>query len=128
MSETEPQVWLQRAESNLRLAERGNVEGVLLEDLCFEAQQAAEKALKALLLEFSGDFPRVHSIGLLLERLDKHVSIPDSIKEAVELTDYAVQLRYPGHYAPVTEAEYQRAIVLATRTLDWVKQNLTREK
>ena len=35
-------VALRRARSNLQLAERGSrVKGVLLEDLCFNAQQAA---------------------------------------------------------------------------------------
>jgi HEPN domain-containing protein len=41
---TDPQVWLERAKSNLLLAEKGKRKGVMLEDLCFNAQQAAEKA------------------------------------------------------------------------------------
>jgi len=45
MSKADYLVWLQRAESNLNLAKKGKLEGVMLEDLCFEAQQAAEKAL-----------------------------------------------------------------------------------
>lgn len=43
-----PKGWLARAHSNLLLAESGHQRGVFLEDLCFEAQQAAEKALKAV--------------------------------------------------------------------------------
>lgn len=43
-----PHRWIKHAKSNLRLAENGgNLSGVLYEDLCFNAQQAAEKALKA---------------------------------------------------------------------------------
>lgn len=39
--------WLNRAQSDLTLA--GNrIENVYLEDLCFHAQQAAEKGLKAI--------------------------------------------------------------------------------
>jgi len=45
---TDPRVWLARAHSNLKLATLGYQQGVFLEDLCFEAQQAAEKALKAV--------------------------------------------------------------------------------
>ena len=37
-----PKGWLARARSNLLLAESGQQRGVFLEDLCFEAQQAAE--------------------------------------------------------------------------------------
>ena len=39
--------WLRRARSNLSQAEGGvRLPGVCLEDLCFQAQQAAEKAMK----------------------------------------------------------------------------------
>lgn len=44
---SDPFIWLQRAHSNLILANKGKLKGVMLEDLCFNAQQAAEKALKA---------------------------------------------------------------------------------
>jgi len=49
MTTEEFETWLRRAESNLHIARMGKGEGVFLEDLCFEAQQAAEKALKACL-------------------------------------------------------------------------------
>ncbi len=42
--------WLGRAESNLARARLGRQsEDILYEDICFDAQQAAEKALKGLL-------------------------------------------------------------------------------
>jgi len=48
---SDPQEWLIRAKGNLNLAEKGGrLKGVLLEDLCFNAQQAAEKALKGVCL------------------------------------------------------------------------------
>jgi HEPN domain-containing protein len=52
MTVAEFEDWLQRAESNLEIARRARGEKVFLEDLCFEAQQAAEKALKALLIRW----------------------------------------------------------------------------
>ena len=61
MTVEEFEIWLRRAESNLRIARAGREEGVFLEDLCFEAQQAAEKALKALLIYLGGEYPRVHT-------------------------------------------------------------------
>lgn len=42
--------WFQNANSDLILAGIDPPEGVRLESFCFHAQQAAEKALKALLL------------------------------------------------------------------------------
>ena len=119
MTTREFEIWLQRAESNLRIARGGRGEGIFLEDLCFEAQQAAEKALKALLIYLSDDFPRVHAFTLLLERLEQYVAVPEAIREVVELSDFAVQMRYPGDYYPVSEDEYERALELAERVLDW---------
>ena len=43
----DPREWLNRARSNLVKA-RHRMPEVYLEDLCFEAQQAAEKAIKAV--------------------------------------------------------------------------------
>jgi hypothetical protein len=40
--------WLRRARSNLARAKQDKPDEVLFEDLCFDAQQAVEKALKAL--------------------------------------------------------------------------------
>jgi HEPN domain-containing protein len=119
--------WLQRAESNLEIARRARGEKVFLEDLCFEAQQAAEKALKALLIYLSGDYPRVHSFTLLLERLEQHAAVPEPIREVVELSDYAVQIRYPGDYYPVSKEEYERAMELAERVLQWVRSQIGQE-
>jgi HEPN domain-containing protein len=121
MATEEFEAWLYRAQSNLRIAHLGRGEGVFLEDLCFEAQQAAEKALKALLIYLSDDYPRVHAFALILEQLEQHVTVPESIREVVELTDYAVQIRYPGDYYPVSEEEYERALELAERVLRWVR-------
>jgi len=44
--------WLKRARSNLERAKLGKVsQGILYEDLCFDAQQAVEKSLKAILIK-----------------------------------------------------------------------------
>src|SRR5829696_10527795 len=45
----DPREWLNRARSNLVRAQ-AILPGVYLEDLCFDAQQAAEKAIKAVLI------------------------------------------------------------------------------
>ena len=98
------------------------MEGILLEDLCYQAQQAAEKALKALYLKRGVAFPFVHSLDLLLAGLeDLGLEIPDAIDQATILTRYAVETRYPGAYEPVTEAEYQEAIGFAEAILSWAE-------
>ena len=123
---TEPafERWLRRAKSNLAIARMDKREDVMLEDLCFEAQQAAEKALKALLIDLSGDYPRTHAFTRLLTRLEAYLTVPRAVREVVELSDYAVQMRYPGDYYPVSEEEYQRAVELAARVLRWVESQI----
>ena len=46
--------WLKRARSNLERAKMGKVtQEILYEDLCFDAQQAVEKSLKAILIKLN---------------------------------------------------------------------------
>lgn len=71
---------------------------------CFHAQQCAEKALKALLIARSIEFPPTHAIERLLDLLSgAAVELPPDVDEAFILTQYAVQTRYPGVWEPVTE-------------------------
>jgi len=126
----EPQVgtpaeWLQRAKSNLIRAQQPRPEGVCWEDLCFDAQQAVEKALKALLVRYHLPFRYVHDIAELLTLLEQGgITLPKDVRLAAGLSDYAVAARYPGPMEPVTEEEYQEAIVLSATVLRWVEQLL----
>lgn len=117
-----PENWLRRAKSNLIRAMQPKHEEVFWEDYCFDAQQAAEKALKALLLFHKIPFRFVHDIAELLTVLEQNgVSLPESIKKAAELSDYAVEARYPGPMEPVTEDEHKEAIKAANEVVSWVK-------
>ena len=122
------EIWLIRAQSNLQLAKTGKKKDIVYEDLCFEAQQSAEKALKALLIYFRGNFPKVHSFNVLLNHLQKHVGIPKYIQDVLELSDYAVQARYPGDYFPVTKEEYKKAVKISQKILLWVKKTIKEEQ
>ncbi len=104
--------WLKRAKSNLVRARAGKVaQEVLYEDLCFDAQQAVEKALKALCVMNGLSFGRVHDIAYLMELLEKaDIKIPQRLQKAKILTDYAVETRYPGDYVPVDEEMYDEAL------------------
>ncbi len=121
----DPREWLRRARSNLALA-RARGPDVYLEDLCFEAQQAAEKAIKAVLIHLGHEVPRAHDLARLLSVLgDAGEDIPDDVREAVDLTPYAVLGRYPGPLRALTEEEYLRAVVLAERVVRWAEQRVT---
>jgi HEPN domain-containing protein len=116
---------LRRARSNLLRAQQPKPDGVLWEDHCFDAQQAAEKALKALLTYQGIPFRFTHDIAALLTEVEQIAGeIPASVRSAVVLTDYAVTARYPGTAEPVTEQEYIEAVALASATVEWVDQRL----
>lgn len=114
--------WLRHAESDLALA-KVSIEGpILFESLCFHAQQAAEKAIKAVLVRQGIVPPRSHNLGSLVDLLPEECILPDYLAEATLLTDYAVASRYPGVYESVDEAEYLTAVELAEAVLSWARE------
>ena len=119
----DPAEWLRRARSNLAKAKAGDMPDVLYEDLCFDAQQASEKAIKALLVRQQAVFPRTHAIGELLTLVQQSgIEVPSPIRESALLTDYAVVTRYPGSAEDVTRAQYEQAVALAERVVRWADE------
>jgi len=116
-----PSDWLRHAWSDLELARVVRNSRILLEDLSFHAEQAAEKALKAVLIFKSIPFPKTHNIRTLLDFLPRDVIPTKEVKEAAGLTDYAVLSRYPGDLEPVTDEEYRRALSLAEIVVKWAE-------
>lgn len=116
-----PASWLCYANSDLELARVVRQPKVLLETLCFHTQQAAEKALKAVLVEHSIPFPKTHSVGRLLDLLPSSLHTPVEVQESASLTDYAVFSRYPGEIEDVEEEEYQNALRLAETVVKWAE-------
>jgi HEPN domain-containing protein len=106
----EPREWLNRAQSDLLLA-KTKKKGIYLEDLCFHAQQAAEKAIKALLIARGVEFPYIHDIAGLFTLLEMTgEDLPTIVREGEKLTRFAVFTRYPGIAQPISHKEYEEAI------------------
>jgi HEPN domain-containing protein len=114
-----PADWLRYARSDLNLARIAAGSDVMLEMLCFHAQQAAEKSIKAVLLAAGIPFPRTHNIGTLLAFVPATHTLPTDVALAVSLTDYAVVNRYPGEYEEVSDVDYEEAIRLASAVVAW---------
>ncbi|MCJ7808757.1 MAG: HEPN domain-containing protein [Desulfobulbaceae bacterium] len=121
--------WLHRAKSNMARAKAGRVTSeVLYEDLCFDSQQAVEKALKSVCILHEIIFPKTHDIAYLIELLEKgSVTIPGNIQQAKILTGYAVESRYPGDYEPVDETEYIKSVEIAEKVLKWAENKTEME-
>jgi HEPN domain-containing protein len=120
---SEAKEWLRRAKANLKLGNENSyvdLEDVAIEDLCFNLQQCAEKALKALLVYHKVDFPKTHDIADLIKLLKKNalINIPESIKRAAELTTFAVITRYP-HWTVVVQEDYDAAFDIAEEVFNW---------
>ena len=100
--------WLARAKGDLILAKGPLQQGAFLEDLCFHAQQAVEKAIKAFYVYHGLVFRYTHDLDELLTGLRSHgISIPAKVEDSIVLTTYAWEARYPGVTEPVTEEEYR---------------------
>jgi HEPN domain-containing protein len=123
----DPREWLNRARSNLVRAQ-AMLPGVYLEDLCFDAQQASEKAIKAVLLARGAAFPPIHDLARLLTILDETgAPVSPAIADAARLTRYAVASRYPGVSEPVTTEEHQRAVAIAAAVVQWAEEQIAKE-
>jgi HEPN domain-containing protein len=94
----------------------------LLEGLCFHAQQAAEKSLKAVLVHRGIPFPKTHNLRTLLDLLPKDMAMPAVFEEIAKLTDYVVLGRYPAAVEPVDMDEYREAIALAEVAVSWARE------
>lgn len=116
-----PADWLRHARSDLALAKVTATEHVLRETLCFHAQQAAEKSLKAVLILRGIPFPKTHNLAVLLDVLPDTLQGRDDIAESLSLTQYAVDTRYPGTEEPIGDAEYAEAIRLAEAVWQWAE-------
>lgn len=118
---------MRHARSDLALAKASPPPGTLLEALCFHAQQAAEKALKSVLVSRSVPVPRTHSIGALLDLVAQHASVSSHLRQAAALTEYAVTTRYPGDFEPVGAEEHSAAVRLAEGVVSWAETILGRQ-
>lgn len=122
-----PQDWLTRAKGDLALARVPLPEGAFYEDLCFHAQQAAEKALKAVYLRRGWQFRYTHDLEELTTGLkQKGLEVPDNVEEAVILSSFAWESRYPAPAEPVTYDEYREAVGHAESVVAWAEKEMGR--
>ena len=118
--------WLGQAANDLAHA-RHAAGGEFFAQACYAAQQAAEKALKALLLHSGVDAGRTHSVvGLRRRLMEAGVEVPAdvlSLENAQELTRLNIETRYPlgdAEDAPFElfgQEQAHRAITIAERVV-----------
>ena len=98
--------------------------------ICYHCQQAAEKAVKALIVYFGsqGGMPKHHDIQFLLSQIrnivkeQKGIEIEESLMDIAEsLSKYGVAPRYPNEIE-VDENQVRKALTDAAAILDWVNR------
>lgn len=89
--------------------------------LGFHAQQAIEKALKAVAVERGQEVPRTHDLVALAQVLtDKGLSLPVTIDQLRALNPFAVEYRYDDEMIPQTSREALAATLNAA--MDWAEK------
>ena len=89
------ELWLEQARRDLAWAEDSRDTGHF-HGACFVAQQAAEKALKAVIEELDLGFVRTHSLTRLYELVRLHYPVVGNMDMLDRLDSVYIEARYPG--------------------------------
>ena len=103
--------WLRYAEEDLITAETYLKDPrVPSRQSCWHAQQAAEKALKAVLIFLQIDFRRTHDLNVLRDLLPESWQLKTALPNLGALNRWAVAARYPDDPQEATEANASEAV------------------
>ena len=119
--------WLEKARRDFLTSQTGLDSARPFTDIiCFHAQQATEKHLKAYLLWHELDFPRTHALeDLVLLAAQKD---PDFLRlkdKVTMLTPHAVEARYPEFEEPLLE-DARKIVDIAREVRDFVLEKLSK--
>lgn len=119
--------WLAYAREDLSLARREHErDGSVHRWVCFAAKQAAEKAIKAILVFEQIEFPFIHNIERLKRLVPTRWRISNADIRLAALTPWAVAGRYPADVPEATEKDADIAVGIATEVVSMVEHDITR--
>jgi len=118
---TESKADLQHAESSLQIGDYNWA--------CFAAQQAAEKALKALIMHTLGEYPRGHDLIKLYRKVKNYTDLKLNESALARLSAYYTLARYPnaGLEKPseeITREQAEEAIAIARGVVDEITKTI----
>ena len=121
--------WLKQAQRDLKAA-GDSLESENYEWTAFQAQQGAEKALKAF-LRFRNHDARGHTLVHLIQEAKNYTEIPEEMwNKARELDRHYIQPRYPNGFERGYPGEFydfvtaERALNYASEILAFVQSQL----
>ena len=99
--------WVEKAERDYETMERESRvrKNPNPDAVCFHAQQCVEKYIKARLCEEGERIPRIHDLNALLEKVIPFEPLWEAHRENfIYLSEYAVNIRYPGDFTEKDDA------------------------
>ena len=121
---SEVAIWRRYALEDLKQAER------LLESReavprhpAWLAQQAAEKALKAVLIWLQINFPYTHDLDAIFRLIPEDWVVKNVEADFYRLSEYAVDTRYPGNWPDLSHDDAEKAVIDARRVVDAVEED-----
>lgn len=120
--------WCAKAESDLKAVNQLlKSEEPPTDVICFLCQQAVEKYLKAFLTSHKVEVKKTHDIEYLLDLCaEKNNDFLDLIEgeKASQLTDFAVEVRYPEEFYIPSLEEAREYFEIASKIRDFVLKKL----
>lgn len=97
--------------------------------LGFHAQQAVEKALKAVLSLHRVEYPRTHNLVMRLQLLRRAaITLPPDGDELARLIPFGVVARYEAALSAADiDLDRQWAVEVAQRTMQWAEEIVRRD-
>jgi len=118
--------WLAKAHNDIRVAENElsfETAEIVTEAVCFHAQQAAEKYLKAFLISKNIEFGKTHNLEFLVELCIKE-DVDFKSLDVGNLSFYAVEVRYPDNFYIPSIEEAESCIDVAKNIMTVVLKKL----
>ena len=118
--------WLSKADHDLITASQT----LLLPDgptdtVCFHAQQAIEKALKAVLTFHQVTFPKIHDLVRLMDIAGNLIpGMTEYAEIFAEISAYSVKVRYPDDWFEPSREDAKRAFDVAESIVARIRQYL----
>jgi HEPN domain-containing protein len=118
--------WLGFALGDLEAARSRRGRPVRPRIVAFQAQQAAEKAMKAALILDGIEPRRTHDLDDLRERLPSGWRLRLRMPDLGRLSDYAAESRYPDDMTPVTAVQSATAVRQAIAVVRLIREDFER--
>jgi len=118
--------WVRKADSDLlNIANNVEATAVPWDTVCFHAQQAVEKFLKAWLIAHAQTPRRTHDlVTLLADCVAVDPVLAPLEPDCRRLTNYAIQSRYPDDVFEIGEADGRLVVDKARRLCELVRASL----